>query len=384
MPAASAPKEEAWYRGAVRYARRIRPGSERGSMRATVLVGLVAVGTVAAVAGGQNPAPALAHTFEKVADGVYAAASIETAYPNSNSLVIVNADDVVLVDSHITPATARRLVEDIKTITPKPIRYVIDTHYHFDHASGNQIFGPDVQVIGHEYVRRMLQSNVLQQQTFKTLSDALPGQIEQAKQQLASETDLGKRAQLQARIAALAAHVEAQKEIQPTPPNVTYQTHMTLYRGNREIQLHFFGRGHTGGDTVVFLPKERVVATGDLLLYNATYLADGFINEYPETLSKLAQLDFETVVPGHGFGVPGGRISFTGGKERIQLFQDYLRDLWSQGVALRKQGLTAAEAAKKIDLTKHQRFIPQLTMPGVDVRTVERMYDVMDGRIDPR
>src|SRR5882724_6825996 len=90
--------------------------------------------------------------FEKIADGVYYA----TGGVGSNNVVIVNDADVMLVDTGTTPANARNFVADVKMLTNKPIKYVVNTHWHYDHTDGNQIFGRDVQIIGHEFVKEMI------------------------------------------------------------------------------------------------------------------------------------------------------------------------------------------------------------------------------------
>src|SRR5437763_16225353 len=95
----------------------------------------------------------IADRFVQVAPGVYSAVGNGTIETRSSNMIIVNADDVFLVDTNITPEATRRLVNDIKTITDKPIRYVVNTHWHYDHTDGNQVFGPEVTIIGHENER---------------------------------------------------------------------------------------------------------------------------------------------------------------------------------------------------------------------------------------
>ena len=144
----------------------------------------------------------------------------------------------MLVDTSVTPAAARALVAQIKDeLTPKPIKYVFNSHYHFDHAHGNQIFGDDVEIIGHEYVRRMHLSNVLQQRTNRSFTDVLPGQIAQLKQRIAQATDAKERAGLEAQPRRHRGAHEGDQEVAVKPPNVTFTDSMALYKGGREVQL---------------------------------------------------------------------------------------------------------------------------------------------------
>ena len=117
-----------------------------------VLGSLIAAVTLAPLQTAARPA----HRFVKVADGVYAALATGAVATGSNSAIIVNAEDVMAVDSHITPAAARALVSEARMLTDRPVRYVVNTHFHFDHAHGNQIFPDDVLVIGHEFTREKL------------------------------------------------------------------------------------------------------------------------------------------------------------------------------------------------------------------------------------
>jgi cyclase len=325
----------------------------------------------------QTPAR-LAHRFERIADGVYAALPNGSVNVVSNSTIIINDDDVIVVDAHATPAAARALIDDVRTLTPKPIRYVIDTHYHWDHAHGNQAFVPGAQVIGHEYVRQMLLTNTLESRSYRSFIDPVPGQIDGIRKQLAAETDPAKKKEIEQRLNVQVAYSDALREITPTPPTVTYETRMSMFRGAREIRLLFLGRGHTAGDTVVFLPKERIVAMGDLVVGSLPfmYMGDGFVNEWPDTMDKVLQLDFDTIIPGHGDPFKD--------KDRLRKYQSYLRDLWKVAGDLKRQGLSSDDAAKKIDLTSHQADFPNIQGPGVDPRAMLRIYDVMDGRLTPR
>src|SRR5206468_9220779 len=202
-----------------------------------------------AIAGAQTPRqPAgTTHTgnafrFNKVAEGVYHAIGTGALTVVGNSSVIVNADDVIVVDDHVSPAAAWVLLDEIKTITNKPVRTVINTHFHYDHAHGNQIFDKDVAIIGHEFTREMLLGGKsLQMPLYKNYVTGLPGQIENLKQRIAMESDATRKAMLQTQLQAAQNNAASQAELKPTPPNVTLRTNMTLYRGDREIQIRFLG-----------------------------------------------------------------------------------------------------------------------------------------------
>ena len=310
------------------------------------------------------------YKFEKVADGVYYA----TGGFGSNNVVIVNDQDVLVVDDGTTPAAARAFLADIKAITNKPVRGVVNTHFHYDHTDGNSVFGPEVQIFAHEFVRTAISTfDVLNREPFITSQKtAVPARIDALAKQVAAEKDPQKKAALQKDLAAAKATLTELKEIKPTPPNVTYSSKMVLHKGSREIQLLFLGRGHTGGDTVVFLPRERIVCTGDLMESRLAYMGDAFFDEWVATLGALKSLDFGLVLPGHG-------VPFSD-KGLITAFQGYLSDITAKIASLRAQGLTADQAASRVDLTNHAKDFPQITGPGADVRGVRRIYAWMDER----
>jgi glyoxylase-like metal-dependent hydrolase (beta-lactamase superfamily II) len=312
-----------------------------------------------------------AFRFNKVRDGVYHVVGTGAMAVVGNSSVIVNDTDVVVVDDHVSPAAAWVLLDEIKSLTDKPVRTVINTHFHFDHAHGNQVFGNNVEIIGHEFTREtLLNGNPLQMPLYKNYVGGLPGQIDDLRKRAAAETDATRKATLRQQIASAENNRASQAELKPTPPNVTLRTQMTLYRGSREIQIRFLGRAHTAGDVVVYLPREKVVMTGDFLTAALSNMSDAFVNEWPATLEELKKLDFDTVLPGHG-------EAFTD-KAKIDYFQAYLRDVWTEVSRLKQQGVSAEDAAKRADLTRHRAHFPTITEPGVPLIGVTRIYDLID------
>lgn len=339
----------------------------------SVLAAIVDSTTRPAAAQTNRPAGTViqgpAFRFNKVADGVYHALGTGAMQVVGNSAVIVNDTDVIVVDDHVSPAAAWVLLEEIKTLSDKPVTTVINTHFHFDHAHGNQIFGPGIQIIGHEFTRQMLLGDPLSMPLYQSYISGMPGQIETLRKRIASEQDAAARTKLEAQLRSVENNYASQKELRPTPPNVTLATQMTLHRGNREIQIRYLGRGHTGGDVVVFLPKERIVITGDLLTSGLSNMSDSYPFEWAATLDELKKLEFDTVLPGHG-------DAYTD-KKKIDAFQAYLRDVWSELSRLKKEGVSAEEAAKRADLTKHKGALP-IQGPGVPILAARRVYELLD------
>jgi glyoxylase-like metal-dependent hydrolase (beta-lactamase superfamily II) len=339
---------------------------------------LFAVVLFAAAAGlafrAQTPAPAAAYRFQQIVPGIFSAIGTGAMNVGSNSAVIVNQDDVLIVDSHISPESGRAMLQELKTITDKPVRFLVNTHFHYDHVNGNQAF-PPADIIGHEFTRRKLTGDVLERGMFADLVTGLPKQLDDLRARAAAEPDAAAKARLDQQVRVQTAFAASLKDLKVTAPNVTVSDHMTLFRGDREIRLLFVGHGHTAGDLVVYLPKERVLCSGDLLVNGIANLIDGFVNEWPDALEKLKPLDFVDVIPGHGDPFKG--------KDRIDWFQEYLRDLWKQSSALHDQKLPPDAAATRVDMRAHRTHYPTIPdRPGIATSTVARIYEVLEHRAE--
>ncbi len=317
------------------------------------------------------------HRFTEIADDVWFASGTGSVFTMSNAMVLVGARDVLVVDSHVTPDAAEALLASLRVITDKPVRYLVNSHYHFDHAHGNQAFPESVEIIGHSFTRAKLAGeigNVLEEATFHSFSDGVPTLVANLERQVAEENDPTRKAQLQERHRVQRDYMNAIGDVVPTPPNITLETEMTLFqlagRGSREIRLLHLGRAHTGGDVVIFLPRERIIFTGDMMLPGLSYMGDGHVDEWPATLEALKALDFDILLPGHGPPMMS--------KDPITNFQAYLTDLWSKTSEMHRRGVSAEEAAQQIDMTNHSDNYGQLRRPGVDVRAIRRIYTLLD------
>ena len=312
------------------------------------------------------------HRLEEVAEGIYFATGNGALYTMSNALIIERDDDVVIIDSHITPAAGRALLDSIRVVTDKPVTTLINSHFHYDHANGVPAFGPDIEIIGHEVTYQKLTGDPANEQTYLSSLNRFDNTVANLQQRIADASG-AERAELQTQLEFWQAHVRAQDEIVFTPPTTTLKDTMTLYRGGREIQLHYFGRAHTGGDLAIYLPQERIVFTGDMMLGGISYMGDGYVAEWADTLQGLKQLSFDLVLPGHG---PGFRDL-----DRIDNVQAYYGDLTEEVRRLKALGYNAEEAAARADLRQHTDTLG-VDQLGANLEAVQRMYDIMDGNID--
>jgi cyclase len=322
-------------------------------------------------AGDAAVVPGLTYRFEKVTEGVFCAIAEGVPYYVANSAVIIGNDGVMIVDTGSGPNEARVLLDGIRKITDRPVRYVVDTHFHLDHAYGSEVFAGAL-IIGHEITRELLGPDALSGRTAAGNISRLPARIAEARAEAEKEASDEKRAELERRADALEAYRKEMISFVPVQPQLTFNEQVTVWLGDREARIMHLGRGHTAGDVVVYLPEERIVCTGDIYNGYIGYMGDGYVDEWADSLDRLAALDFETVIPGHGMPFKG--------TEMIAPVQACLRDLWRQAEELKRAGVTADKAAARIDLRAHASRFPRLSKVGIEAPAVRRIYEVIDAR----
>jgi cyclase len=310
------------------------------------------------------------HRFREMAPGVYFATGTGTVSLVSNAMVVVNDDHVVVVDSHVTPDAGRALTESVAALTDKPIRYLVNTHFHFDHAHGNAGFPPGVKVLGHEVTWERLIQDVTEEPIFQAAGTAESAAFQLAEAEIAlAKAPPAERPVLERRVAMSKRHLAAVKALTIRPPDLTFDRRLTLREGGREIQLLFLGRGHTGGDVVVYLPVEKIVFTGDLLQPGAPFLGDGYPDEWVLTLDAVEALPFEWVLPGHGEPFQDRAV--------IEEMKRFLRDFTAEVRGLRAEGHDAKEASARLKLEGWQEYAAWMFgFPAVMELQVQRVYDL--------
>jgi cyclase len=283
--------------------------------------------------------------LKPVADGVYAAIAAPQYKVNSNAAVILTDDGVVVVDSHSKPSAAQALYHDIRGLTKNPVRKVINTHFHWDHWQGNQVYAAEyigLEVIASERTKANLtgaEPGVGGIAFIERQLAALPKELDKLKDDITKATSPDQKARLEANLQQAEAYLEELKSLKPTLPTRTVTSTTTLNEQGREIQLLLLGPGHTDGDVYVYLPKEKVVVTGDAVIDWMPFLNDGYPEEWVQTLTALEKVDFDRMILGHGEVAT---------KEHLAFFKGYLADLIATVKKAAADGGTLDEMKKTI------------------------------------
>jgi cyclase len=258
-------------------------------------------------------APLLAQTERKVtklADGVYEIEHGRVGGMNAggNTTVIIGDREVLVVDSCFLPSAAREDIAQIRRWTDKPVSFVLNTHFHNDHNFGNRIYmdafpavtiiaqvetKKDMDMYGPGSLRREEQDSYGIMRTLKSMQET--GKTKDGHELTAEE-----KAEVNDMLLSRPAIIEELRKVKFQSATLTFDHDLTLDLGNREVQLKFLGRGNTAGDAVAYLPKEKIVAAGDLVDHPLPNVFDGYPVEWIQTLQNLAELDVQTIVPGHG------------------------------------------------------------------------------------
>ncbi len=205
-------------------------------------------------------------SFDKLSDHAWA----YTAEGDPNTGIVIGDDAVMVIDTQATPVMAQDVIRRIREVTDKPIKYVLLSHYHAVRVLGASAYQP-------EHI-------IASQDTYDLI-------VERGEQDKASE--IGRFPRL----------FQAVESVPPgmTWPTITFTGKMTMFLGKLEVQILQLGRGHTKGDTVVWLPQDKVLFSGDLVEFDATpYAGDAYFKDWPQTLDNIAALKPEKLVPGRG------------------------------------------------------------------------------------
>jgi cyclase len=273
----------------------------------------LAVAMLVVSAFDSRPAAAEApkqRTTAKLAEGVYVMRHPDApdAFPQGNTTVIIGDRAVFVVDSCYLPSSAREDIAQIRAWTGLPVRYLLNTHWHYDHTMGNAAYRdafPGLSIVAHTETRNQIAGyNPGWFARYPDRGKLFQAAIDTGKDpsgRVLSESEIGEyRAALKGLVPVGNEYKESALRLDALTPDTTFEQELRLDLGHREVQVKFLGRGNTAGDAIAFLPNERILASGDLVVHPVPYLGGGYPTEFLATLRRLRDLDPQLIVPGHG------------------------------------------------------------------------------------
>jgi cyclase len=291
-----------------------------------------------------------ADELQKVAPEVYVSVRpFPDRFNDSNATIIILDDSVVVVDTQTTLTTTREVLAQIRKLTDKPVRWVINTHWHGDHVQGNQVYReafPGVQFVAQQNTREDMAQRAAAE--LKDDVDNLPARIDKYRQMLASGLGPGgkplnddQKGILRMRVSVFSKQLPDLRQTRIVLPDLTFDDSLTLYAsGGREIRMIHYA-GHTRGDAAVYLPVERILITGDLL-DDMPYTGDGSPVGLVKTLHDFDRLDFNIIIPGHG-GIERDR-------EHLHQVTALFESIVAQVQEAVRSGLSIEDTKKKVSV----------------------------------
>jgi cyclase len=245
-------------------------------------------------------------TVTKLAEGVYMIRHKDApdTFPQGNTTVIIGDREVLVVDSCYMPSSAREDIAQIRQWTNKPVRYLLNTHWHYDHTMGNGVYWaefPSLTIIAQiETAKHIAGYNPGWFERFPSRANTFKQILESGKDPNGKPLTEGEKKEYTDAIAGITPVYNEFKVLVDKTPTLTFDSELSINLGNREVQIKHLGRGNTTGDAIVYLPKEKILIAGDLLDHPVPYLGGGFPSQLTKTLRNLSHFDTQAIVPGHG------------------------------------------------------------------------------------
>jgi cyclase len=296
----------------------------------------------AAWARAADPVNANLFDLQQAANGVFFAHAHAQAMINCNAAVFVRSKDVVVVDAHSKPSAAAALIAQIgREITAKPVRYVINTHFHWDHTQGNQAYaqtGSKVDFIATTFTKQLMSDLAVPR--MRASLDEVPRQIDTLRDRAARSTSPEEKSFCSDQIRQMKAYVAELSNYTLELPTITFDKSYSLADPALDLHLEFHGHAHTAGDLFVFCPQQRALATGDASHGWMPNIADGFPRRWPHTIDEVSQADFKYVLGGHG--------PLQSDRTVMMNQRNYIEELTEKVEDGKKIGLTLAELKQRL------------------------------------
>ncbi|HEY5564839.1 MAG TPA: MBL fold metallo-hydrolase [Rhodothermia bacterium] len=297
-------------------------------------------------------------TISRIADGVYVFLEHNTTddWVDGNTTAILTDEGVFVVDAP-SVRLSRKHLETIRSLTDKPVRYLVNTHWHNDHLLGNQVYkeaNPDLQIIASSRTKEIsdLRNPSVIAKYAGDFGDTLYADIVKAAE--TGRTADGEEMSEYDHSRAMKSFHQAQmdmpliKETRYTPPTMTFDSSLNLELGGRRIEIKRMP-GHTQGDAVVYLPDDKILITGDLVIHPVPYGFGPYFSSWIETLKALMAIDATTIVPGHG--------EILHSDDYLQLERELFSDLLDQARKAVLEGKTVEQFKAEIDVSRYREIM---------------------------
>jgi cyclase len=280
--------------------------------------------------------------LEKVADGVYLAQARPQTMINSNSAIFVGSKDVVVVDSHSKPSAAASLIRQIKReITEKPVRYVINSHFHWDHTQGNHAYRvaeEKIDFIATTTTKQLMSDRAVSR--VKASLEEAAAKVDELRTRAADSTSTEEKAFCADQIAQLESYQAELQNYTLELPTITFDHSYVIQDKAHDLHISFHGHAHTAGDLAVFCPQKRAIATGDVIHGFLPFIADGFPKAWPGTIDAIGHNQFDDILPGH--------TSLQTGRVVMMSIRNYIEELTGKVEEGKNAGKPVAELQKTI------------------------------------
>ena len=282
----------------------------------------------------------------RIAEGIFQFITAPDGYvPNGNSVVIVNDNDVLVFDTFTRPSTSRSVLAEIRRMTDKPVRYVVNSHWHPDHWSGNEVYTrafPGLEIIATEETRQFMLNMArawpqLYKEGLRKDQAAFDAEVSTGRQPDGTALTSEQRRKDEDDLRLEREYITEAMNVERTYPTLTYGDSLTLRHGGREFRFISMV-GDARGTTVLYLPREKILVTGDLISYPVPYFTPP-LSQHARSLRNLARYDADVIIPGHG---PAWHD-----REFLNLEAELLESIVSQVTQAEQQGLVTVEEVQK-------------------------------------
>jgi cyclase len=264
-------------------------------MQHRLSTGILCTITLAASTAVADSSVTQQRSVTQVADGVYAIRHVDSpdTNPQGNTTVIIGERAVLVVDSGYLPSSAAEDIAQIRRWTKLPVRYLLNTHWHPDHQRGNSTYVdafPEVAIVAHRETAKLLAAYDAGNR------ERYPKRVRSMQEKLAKQPDAELQKTFDGQSRVLAELERSRLQL----PTLTFDSELSVDLGNRVVEIRHCGIGDTRGDAWVYLPKEQILVTGDLLVAPVPYFFAGYPEGLARSLHRLLELDVKAIVPGHG------------------------------------------------------------------------------------